>query len=120
MRKRRDTVVVVEPLRTGDVATVSAVLGRLSRRTRAVFADESPEAVARVDGRRHVLVAKVGRRPVGLGRLVLDAEDPTSAEASLAIVDEWQDVRATLSRVLFDDARVAGVTRVWTAIDLAA
>lgn len=123
----REGVVTIRPLRSGDTATVEAVFDRLgegSRRLRfgrpkATLAPDELELLARVDGRRHVLVAYAGQEPVGIAHLVRD-DDPESAEIAYAVGDGWQrlGVGTALARILAADAAAAGVLRLRATMHL--
>jgi ribosomal protein S18 acetylase RimI-like enzyme len=114
-------VLIVRPLRNGDVDTVAAVferLGERSRRTR--FNGPKPclssvelEQLARVDVTRHVLVGYLQghARPVAIARLVRDG---ASAEIAFEVADEHQQrgIGSALTAELLADARAAGITEV--------
>ena len=113
--------VTIRPLRNGDVGTVLAVLGRLGPRSRAQrFGGPKPrvsegelEQLARVDRRRHALVAWVDGdpEPAGLAQLVRDG---ASAELAFAVVDVHQGrgIGSVLARELAGDALAAGITEL--------
>ena len=121
LRLEHGQVVLVRPLRNGDVETVVAVferLGERSRRTR--FNGPKPrlspaelEHLARVDATHHVLVAHLEGEegPVGIARLVREG---SSAEIAFEVVDEHQrlGIGSALTAELVADARAAGVTEV--------
>ena len=121
---RRGTV-TIRPLRSGDTETVQAVfdgLGERSRRLRFGYAKSSLtpqelELLARVDGRRHVLVGYAHRRPVGLARLAR-LEHADEAEIAYAVVDEWQGlgIGTELAKLLAADAAAIGITRLHATI----
>lgn len=113
-------LVTIRPLRPGDTSTVSAVfdgLGPESRRLRfgggkAVLVQGELERLARVDGRRHVLVAYGDGKPVALAQLVrLGA---ASAEIACVVADEWQrqGIGTALARLLAADAAAAGIVEL--------
>ena len=108
--------ITVRPLRNGDTAVVQAVFYRLgpqSRRLRFggaknVLTPSELEALARVDGDHHVLVAWQRSEPVGIARLVRDG---AIADVAFAVVDPLQGngVGSVLSQRLAEDARAAGI-----------
>src|SRR5262245_5362601 len=114
-------VLLIRPLRNGDVETVVDVFGRLGERSRRTrFNGPKPrlssaevEHLATVDATRHVLVACLDgdERPVGLARLVRDG---SSAEIAFEVVDELQclGIGSALTAELLADARAAGITEV--------
>jgi ribosomal protein S18 acetylase RimI-like enzyme len=118
MRSRYVDGITIRPLRDGDVETVEAVFERLGERSLALrFGAATPrldgaelDALARVDGTHHSLVAYVDGdpRPVGLAQLVRDG---ASAEIAFAVADEHQGhgIGRILSRELAADARAAGI-----------
>ena len=103
LRLEHGQVLLVRPLRNGDVETVIAVferLGERSRRTR--FNGAKPRLssaelgqLAAVDATRHVLVGylKGDDRPVAIARLVRDG---SSAEIAFEVVDEHPAARHRL------------------------
>jgi RimJ/RimL family protein N-acetyltransferase len=112
----------VRPFRPGDEAAVTTVfegMSPASRRARYLVAlDELPPrfltALRDVDGDDHaVMVAEVGRgrsrRPVGIGRRVVDG--PGRAELAYEVVDAWhgQGVGTRLVGALVADARRRGI-----------
>ena len=125
LRVKHGRVVLVRPLRNGDVETVLAVfesLGERSRRTR--FNGPKPrlspgelDYLATVDATRHVLVAYLegDRRPVAIARLVREG---TSAEIAFEVVDEYQrlGIGSALTAELLADARAAGITEVTSLV----
>ena len=125
LRVKHGRVVLVRPLRNGDVETVLAVferLGERSRRTRFNGAKPrlSPaelDHLAAVDATRHVLVAYLEgeRRPVAIARLVREG---TSAEIAFEVVDEYQrlGIGSALTAELLADARAAGITEVTSLV----
>ena len=114
--------IVVRPLRNGDVATVAAVFSRLgdeSRRRRfnaakPCLSDAELAQLATVDARCHALVAHVvgDPEPAGLAQLV--RTDGRSAEIAFVVADRYQQrgIGSTLTRLLLDDARAAGITEI--------
>ncbi|MGZ4257938.1 MAG: N-acetyltransferase family protein [Gaiellaceae bacterium] len=114
--------VTIRPLRRGETDVVQCVfdqLGAHSRRLRfggaktALSPDELAE-LTKLDDRRHALVAFADRVPIGIARLVRDADDRATAEVAFAVADEWQGrgVGTALLAQLTADARAAGVTRL--------
>lgn len=115
-------LLLVRPLRRGDVDTVKAVFERLgdaSRRARfngpkPCLPPEELEQLARVDASHHVLVGYVDGdpEPAAVARLVRTGRD--SAEIAFAVADRYQHlgIGSALARELLDDARAAGITQV--------
>ncbi len=70
--------------------------------------------LALIDSRRHALVAFDGQVPIGIARLVRDADERTLAEVAFAVVDVWQGrgVGKALFEQLTADARAAGITHL--------
>ena len=114
--------IVVRPLASGDVESVAAVFGRLgdeSRRRRfnaakPCLTDADLAELARVDSSHHALVARVlgDARPVALAQLVRTGGD--TAEIAFVVADEYQHrgIGSALTRMLLDDARVAGIREI--------
>jgi len=108
--------ITVRPLRGGETEVVQAVFDRLGPRSRLlrfggaknVLTPSELDELARVDGTRHVLVAWLGREPVGIARLVRDG---SVADVAFAVVDSLQGngVGTVLSQRLAEDARAAGI-----------
>ena len=119
-------IVTIRPLRPGDTATVQAVFHRLgpeSRRRRfgnakSTLTPAELAELARVDGRRHVLVAYAAREPIGIARLARDDDEADVAEIAYAVADAWQrlGVGTALVRQLSADARAAGIARLHATI----
>jgi ribosomal protein S18 acetylase RimI-like enzyme len=114
--------IVIRPLRPGDTETVAAVLAQLgaeSRRLRFGTGLPALEPLARVDGRRHVLVACARNEPIAIAHLAVDA-DPSIAEIAVAVADDWQDagVGSALLRELTDLAAAAGITHIRAIVRL--
>jgi ribosomal protein S18 acetylase RimI-like enzyme len=121
MQSRYVDGVTIRLLRNGDTATVDALVARLGQRSRAQrFGGAKPrltnqelEALARVDGEHHVLVAYVDgdARPAGIAQLVRDG---SAAEVAFAVADELQGrgLGSILSRELAADARAAGIVEL--------
>lgn len=125
LRLRHGRVVLVRPLRNGDVDTVSAVFERLGEGSRRLrFNGPKPRLstaelvhLAAVDETRHALVAYLegDERPVGIARLVREG---ATAEIAFEVVDEHQrlGIGSALTVELLADARAAGVTEVTSLI----
>jgi GNAT superfamily N-acetyltransferase len=119
--------ITVRPLRRGDIGTVQTVFDQLGERSRRFrFGTAKPaltrgdlELLARVDSRRHVLVAYAGRTAVGMAHLARDEDDPASAEIGLVVADQWQalGIGSRLARGLAIEAQRAGITSIHAAID---
>ncbi len=119
--------ITIRPLAAGDVATIEALFARLGSRSRALrFGAAKPrlepaelEALARVDGTHHALVAYLDGdpRPAGLAQLVRDG---ASAEVAFAVADESQGrgLGRVLSRELTADARAAGIRELRATVRL--
>ena len=119
---RHGPTIVVRPLRDGDVATVAAVFARLgdeSRRRRfnaakPCLTDAELAELARADATHHALVAHVvgDPRPAALAQLV--RADHETAEIAFVVADEHQGrgIGSALTRMLIDDARVAGIKEI--------
>lgn len=118
----------IEPLETGDAATVLEVFDRLSARSRELrFLTAKPRltgadlrALTSVDGRDHVgLVARdADGRAIGIARFVRDSTDPHSAEVAVTVVDAWQDqgVGTRLAEALAARAQELGISRISLAM----
>lgn len=110
--------ITIRALRPGDATTVQAVfaqLGPQSRRlrfgvARPALTAEELERLARVDGRREVLVAYAGADPVGIAHLVRDDEG-AGAEIAWAVADAWQrlGIGMAFAKLLSADAAAAGI-----------
>jgi ribosomal protein S18 acetylase RimI-like enzyme len=114
--------VTIRSLRNGDVATVRSFFERLgpeSRRLRFGSNADALATLARVDGRRHVLVAYRGGETVGIAHLALD-DDRQGAEIAIAVADAWQraGVGSELLRLLTADAAAAGIRHVRAVVRL--
>jgi N-acetylglutamate synthase-like GNAT family acetyltransferase len=116
--------ITVRALRNRDTNTVDAVLRRLgpeSLRLRFGISIRPREldALARVDGRQHVLVAYDGGRPIALAHLSRD-DDPRVAEIAVAVADDWQQagVGTALLRELTALAAAVGITHVRAVVKL--
>jgi predicted N-acetyltransferase YhbS len=118
MQARYVDGLTIRQLRSGDTATVAALFERLSPGSREKrFCGAKPrlsaselEALSRVDGDRHVLVAYVKGDPVpaGIARLVRVG---AAAEIAFEVADVYQGrgIGSTLARELASDARAAGI-----------
>jgi ribosomal protein S18 acetylase RimI-like enzyme len=115
----------VRPLRNGDLATVAAVFARVgpeSRRARfngpkPCLSEADLASLAKADASHHALVAWVegDAEPAALAQLArLGRHD---AEVAFVVADVHQrgGVGSSLTRMLLEDARAAGITEV-TAI----
>jgi acetyltransferase len=114
-------MLLVRPLRHGDVRAVFDVFERLgegSRRDRfngpkPCLSERELRQLARVDGTHHVLVAYVegDPRPIAIARLVRDG---CSAEIAFAVANEYQrcGVGSALTGELVAHARAAGIAEI--------
>jgi len=114
--------IVIRRLHNGDTETVAAILARLgaeSLRLRFGTAFPPLEPLARVDGRRHVLVARARREPIAIAHLVCE-DDLSVAEIAVAVADDWQDagVGSALLQELNDVAVAAGITHIRAIVRL--
>jgi GNAT superfamily N-acetyltransferase len=121
MQTRYVDGITIRPLRNGDVATVAAVLERLGPESRAKrfggpkprLADRELAQLARVDGRRHALVAWIDGdpEPAALAEVVREGD---AAEIAFAVVDAHQGrgVGSVLADALAADALAAGITEL--------
>ncbi|NMO88952.1 GNAT family N-acetyltransferase [Actinomycetospora sp. TBRC 11914] len=114
-------LVTLRELGPGEYDVLDAVVAGLSPDSRVRrFLGPVPElapavrdALAAVDGRRHLAVAAfAGGRPIGIARLV--GEEPGRAELAVEVVDAWQGrgVGSRLARAVLDRGREAGFTTV--------
>ena len=114
--------VTIRPLRRGETDVVQRVFDQLGPRSRQLrfggaktsLSAAELDQLTLLDGRRHALVAFAGQAPIGIARLVRDADDPATAEVAFAVADDWQGrgVGTALLERLAADARAAGVTRL--------
>jgi protein lysine acetyltransferase len=124
LKPKHGPVLLVRPLRHGDVRTVMAVFERLgSQSRRARFNGPKPclsaaelRQLAAEDGSHHALVGYVegDPHPVAIARLVRDGD---TAEIAFAVADDYQHrgIGSTLAAELIADARASGI-RVITAL----
>ena len=111
--------ITIRPLRRGEAGVVQAVFDRLGPRSRLLrfggakttLSASDLEQLTRVDADHHVLVASVGKTPIGIARLVRNGSD---ADVAFAVADEWQHrgVGKALADRLAADARAAGIERL--------
>jgi ribosomal protein S18 acetylase RimI-like enzyme len=121
LQLKHGPVLLVRPLRRGDVRTVMAVFERLgddSRRAR--FNGPKPclkmselRQLAAIDANHHALVGYLegDPNPVAIARLVRTG---ASAEIAFAVADEHQHrgIGSALAGELVADARAAGITEI--------
>jgi N-acetylglutamate synthase-like GNAT family acetyltransferase len=108
--------ITIRPLRRGDSEAIQAVFDGLGPRSRLLrfggaknlLLASDLELLTRVDENHHVLVAYIGREPVGVARLVRDGK---VAEVAFAVADRWQHrgIGTVLVERLAADARAAGI-----------
>jgi N-acetylglutamate synthase-like GNAT family acetyltransferase len=108
--------ITIRPLRRGDSEAIQAVFDGLGPRSRLLrfggaknlLLASDLELLTRVDENHHVLVAYIGREPVGVARLVRDGK---VAEVAFAVADQWQrrGIGTVLVERLAADARAAGI-----------
>jgi GNAT superfamily N-acetyltransferase len=114
--------ITVRPLRNGEGTAVRAVFDQLGPRSRLlrfggaknVLTPAELDILSRVDDRHLVLVAVIDGRPVGIARLIRNADDPTLGEIAFAVGDEWQGrgIGSVLVDRLACEARAAGIERL--------
>jgi len=121
-------MLAIRPLRLGETEIVGSVfdrLGPLSRVLRfggakATLSESELDALADVGERRHAVVAFLAGdwAPAGIARFVVDADDRSTAEIAIAVVDEHQGrgIGKALMRALVADARAMGVERLRATI----
>jgi RimJ/RimL family protein N-acetyltransferase len=121
---RDDSEVVVRPIRADDKEALAAAFERLSEQSRyqrfmtpiAELSDSQLRYLTEVDHTDHealiVLDATTGDG-VAVGRFVRLDADPTSAEAAITVIDEWQGrgLGTALAQLLAERAREVGVKR---------
>ncbi|HKD94416.1 MAG TPA: GNAT family N-acetyltransferase [Gaiellaceae bacterium] len=117
-------VVTVRLLGDGDTIVVAALFDRLSpasreRRFHAAkprLTSRELDALARVDGDHHVLVAFVDgdQLPAAMARIVRNAGDRHLGEIAFEVADRYQGcgIGTQLVELLLADARAAGIRRV--------
>jgi ribosomal protein S18 acetylase RimI-like enzyme len=115
------TDLTVRLLDNGDTATVAALFDRLSplSRERRFHAGKPRltaselEALARVDGDHHVLVAYVDGDPLpaGMARFVRASHDRRAGEIAFEVADVYQrcGLGTQLVELLLEDVRAAGI-----------
>jgi acetyltransferase len=117
--------VLIRPLEPGDAGELQRGLKRLSavsafKRFRARVVDATPEeldALTRIDHVRHEALAALDPQTgdvVGVVRYVCDPADPTQAEVTAVVADDWQrrGVGSALVDRLVERAGAAGVQRL--------
>ena len=122
VKPRHGPELLVRPLTSGDVETVTGVFARLGERSRrARFMGPKPcisaaelEQLATVDARRHALVGYVQGDPEPAAIASLVRHDRDSAEIAFAVADEYQHrgIGSALARELLADARAAGISEI--------
>ena len=124
----RAGMLAIRSLRRGETEIVESVFDRLGPRSRtlrfggakALLSASELEVLADVGERRHAVVAFLAGdwAPAGIARFVVDAEDRSTAEIAIAVVDEHQGggIGKALMRALVADARALGVERVRATI----
>ena len=118
--------ITIRPLRNGETSAVQAVFDRLGPRSQLlrfggaknVLTPAELEQLARVDDRHLVLVALIDGEPVGISRLVRDADDPALGEIAFSVGDAWQGrgIGSVLVDRLACEARAAGIERLSATI----
>jgi RimJ/RimL family protein N-acetyltransferase len=124
----RAGTLTIRPLRPGETEIVEQLFDRLGPRSRAmrfggakpILSDIELTALADITCRHHALVGFVtgDPAPAGIARLVVEADDRTTAEVACAIADDYQGqgVGTALMRALTADARAAGVQHLHATI----
>jgi ribosomal protein S18 acetylase RimI-like enzyme len=122
--RKLGSFVVVRLLDDGDTDTVAALFERLGPQSRERrFHAAKPrltsrelDALARVDGDHHVLVAYVDgdQRPAAMARIVRNASERQHGEIAFEVADPYQGngIGTQIVRLLLTDARAAGIVRV--------
>jgi protein lysine acetyltransferase len=122
IKPKHGPLLIVRPLKHGDVRTVMAVferLGEQSRRRRfngakPCLSFDELRALATIDESHHALVGYVegDPHPVAIARLVRSDHD--SAEIAFAVADEYQQkgIGSALANELVCDARAAGIAEI--------
>jgi L-amino acid N-acyltransferase YncA len=120
--------ITIRPLRDGDTETIAALFEQLGAESRARrfhgakprLSETELRALAKVDSRRHSLVAYVegDAVPAGLAQLVRDEGSRTCAEIAFAVADRYHGscIGKSLVELLAADARAAGVTHLRATI----
>jgi GNAT superfamily N-acetyltransferase len=128
VRLRKLGWVRIQPLRNGDTQTVACLFERLSAQSRLRrfntakpwLTERELAALARVDARRHSLVAWVDGdpEPAGFAQLVRDANEWTHGEIGFAVADAYhgRGIGSALVDRLAADARAAGITHLTATI----
>ena len=111
--------ITIRPLRRGETSVVLAVFERLGPRSRGLrfgcakeqLSAAELDALTRIDGTHHALVAYADGAPVGIARLARDGE---LADVACAVADDWQSrgVGTVLMEQLAADARAAGIVHL--------
>jgi GNAT superfamily N-acetyltransferase len=120
--------VSVAPLARGDVRTVRQVFDGLSPTSRQMrflagvpyLAPDLADKLAEVDHEFHgCWVARLGGRPVGIGRYIRTTRDPALAEVAFEVVDAYQGhgLGRLLLAVVGAAAADAGVTSLLWLMD---
>jgi GNAT superfamily N-acetyltransferase len=120
--------VTIYPLDRGDVRPLQRVFDGLSPRSRqmrflAATPYLNPEMAAQLADVDHETrgcwVAAIGGEPIGIGRYIRTAEDPTVAEVALEVVDacQGQGVGRLLLGVVGTAAADAGITSLLWLMD---
>jgi ribosomal protein S18 acetylase RimI-like enzyme len=122
IKPKHGPLLIVRPLRHGDVRTVMAVFERLGEQSRRLrFNGAKPclsfddlRALSTVDHSHHALVGYVegDPQPVAIARLVRNDHD--TAEIAFAVADEYQHkgIGSALAGELVSDARAAGIAEI--------
>jgi RimJ/RimL family protein N-acetyltransferase len=121
---RDDSEVVVRPIRAEDKEALTAAFERLSEQSRyqrfmtpiAELSESQLRYLTEVDHTDHealIVLDAVTGDGVGVGRFVRLDADPTSAEAAITVIDEWQGrgLGTALAQLLAERAREVGVKR---------
>ena len=122
--RKLNAIVTVRLLDNGDTAAVGALFERLGsasreRRFHAAkprLTSSELDALARVDGDHHVLVAYVAGDPLpaAMARIVRSAQDRHTGEIAFEVADPYQGcgIGTQLVELLLADARAAGIAHV--------
>jgi ribosomal protein S18 acetylase RimI-like enzyme len=118
----------IRPLRNGETETVARFFQRLSAQSRIRrfnaakphLTERELATLARVDARRHSLVAWVDGdpEPAGFAQLVRDAEERSHAEIAFAVADAYhgRGIGSAVVDQLAADARAGGITHLTAMI----